>query len=162
MKQRQFLDVVDESVAHERFDAATAHLVPRLEKVLLDQAAGRVLGENVVAAVDVPGFDRSNMDGFAVRATDTHGAEELEPIALALAFYGAFLILAGLTGYLSNPEKSKTALMSGGLLGLLNMGLAWAASRSWRTSLSLGLGLAGFLGLVFSWRAVVAFSGLDS
>ena len=85
MKQRQFLDVVDETIAHDRFDAATAHLAPRFEKVLLDRAAGRVLGENVVAAVDVPGFDRSNMDGFAVRAIDTHGAEELEPVLLALA-----------------------------------------------------------------------------
>jgi putative molybdopterin biosynthesis protein len=85
VKQHQFLDVVDEAVAHERFEAATTHLVPRLEQVPLDQAAGRVLGENVVAAVDVPGFDRSNMDGFAVRATDTHGAEELDPVILSVA-----------------------------------------------------------------------------
>ncbi len=85
MKQRQFLDVVDEALAHERFDAATAHLAPRFEQIPLDQASGRVLGEDVVAAVDVPGFDRSNMDGFAVRATDTHGAEELEPVVLAVA-----------------------------------------------------------------------------
>ena len=84
----------------------------------------------------------------------------MKPVAFALAFYGAFLILAGLTGYLSNPEKAKTALMSGGLFGLLNLGLAWAASRSWRPSLSLGLGLAGFLGLVFSWRAVVTWMAL--
>ena len=85
MRQRQFLDVVDEAVAHERFDAATAHLTPRFEQIPLDQASGRVLGEDVVAAVDVPGFDRSNMDGFAVRAADTYGAEELEPVVLAVA-----------------------------------------------------------------------------
>ena len=69
MRQKQFLDVVDEAVAHDRLDAATAHLRPRFEHVPLDQAAGRVLGEDVIAGVDVPGFDRSNMDGFAVRAT---------------------------------------------------------------------------------------------
>jgi len=85
VKQHQFLDVVDEAVAHDRLDAATAHLEPRFEHVRLDQAAGRVLGEDVIAAVDVPGFDRSNMDGVAVRATDTYGAAELEPIVLALA-----------------------------------------------------------------------------
>jgi putative molybdopterin biosynthesis protein len=85
VKQHQFLDVVDEAVAHDRLDAATAHLRPRFEHVPLDQAAGRVLGEDVIAAVDVPGFDRSNMDGVAVRATDTYGAAELEPIVLALA-----------------------------------------------------------------------------
>ena len=43
------------------------------------------MAADVTAAVDVPGFDRSNMDGFAVRAADTFGAEELEPVTLAVA-----------------------------------------------------------------------------
>ncbi|MDJ0923951.1 MAG: molybdopterin biosynthesis protein [Acidimicrobiia bacterium] len=85
MKQRQFLDVVDESVAHARFSEACAHLEPRVEHIPLAAALGRVLAEDVVAEVDVTAFDRSNMDGFAVRAEDTFGAEELEPIALRLA-----------------------------------------------------------------------------
>lgn len=85
MKQDQFLDVVDEKVAHERFDAACAHLSPRSELVPLADARGRVLAGDVVAGVDVPGFDRSNVDGFAVRAADTFGAEELDPVTLALA-----------------------------------------------------------------------------
>jgi putative molybdopterin biosynthesis protein len=37
---------------------------------------GRVLARDVVACVDVPSFDRSNYDGFAVRAVDTFGAQE--------------------------------------------------------------------------------------
>jgi putative molybdopterin biosynthesis protein len=85
VKQRQFLDVVDESVAHTRFDAACAHLQPRSEQVLLDDALGRVLAVDITARVDVPGFDRSNVDGFAVRASDTFGAEELKPVCLAVA-----------------------------------------------------------------------------
>lgn len=85
MRQRQFLDVVDESVARERFVAACAHLVPGVETVRLQEALGRVLAADVAAAVDVPGFDRSNMDGFAVRATDTAGAEELAPVGLIVA-----------------------------------------------------------------------------
>jgi putative molybdopterin biosynthesis protein len=85
VKQRQFLDVVDEAVAHRRFDDACAHLAPRVEAVALDVAHGRVLATDVVSAVDVTGFDRSNMDGFAVRAADTFGAEELEPIVLRVA-----------------------------------------------------------------------------
>lgn len=84
MKQRQFLDVVDEAVAHRRFEAACAHLQPRHEAVPLASALGRVLALDVVASVDVTGFDRSNMDGFAVRAEDTFGAEELEPIVLSV------------------------------------------------------------------------------
>ena len=44
------------------------------ERVALADAAGRVLVEpKVVAAVDVPGFDNSAMDGYAVRAADTPG-----------------------------------------------------------------------------------------
>jgi putative molybdopterin biosynthesis protein len=85
MKQRQFLDVVGERVAHERFEAACAHLEARHEVIPLDAALGRVLAVDVVAAVDVTGFDRSNMDGFAVHAEDTFGAEELNPIMLPLA-----------------------------------------------------------------------------
>jgi putative molybdopterin biosynthesis protein len=85
MKQRQFLDVVDESVAHQRFNAACAHLRPRSETIRLDSALGRVLADDVVAGIDVTAFDRSNMDGYAVRAEDTFGAEELAPIVLSVA-----------------------------------------------------------------------------
>ena len=44
------------------------------ETVPLAEAGGRVLAGDVVSAVDVPGFERSMMDGFAVRAADTQGA----------------------------------------------------------------------------------------
>ena len=54
------------------------------ETVALEDALGRVLAEDVRADVDVPGFDRSNMDGFAVRAEDTYGATEVEPVLLRL------------------------------------------------------------------------------
>ena len=52
------------------------------ERVALSEAAGRVLAEPGVAAVDLPPFDSSAMDGFAVRAADTPG--EL-PVALRIA-----------------------------------------------------------------------------
>ena len=54
------------------------------ESVTLGQAVGRVLAEDIVATVDVPGFDRSNVDGFALRASDTAGASATEPRVLAL------------------------------------------------------------------------------
>ena len=85
MTQRQFLDVVDEDVAHDAFRRACAHLTRRTETVPLEEALGRVLGEDVVARIDVPGFDRSNVDGYAVRAVDTYGAEELDPVMLAVS-----------------------------------------------------------------------------
>ena len=46
------------------------------ELVPLDAALGRVLADDVVSPVDVPSFDRSNVDGFAVVAEDTFGASE--------------------------------------------------------------------------------------
>lgn len=44
------------------------------EKVVLDQAYGRILAEPIVAKHDVPPFDRSPYDGFAIRSIDSEGA----------------------------------------------------------------------------------------
>ena len=49
---------------------------PPLETVALRGAHGRVPAEPVVAPHDLPGFARSTVDGFAVRAADTYGASE--------------------------------------------------------------------------------------
>ena len=52
-----------------------AHLLAReSEPVQLAEVAGRVLALDVISRFDVPGFARSMMDGFAVRAADTMGA----------------------------------------------------------------------------------------
>lgn len=82
MRQHQFLDVVEEAEARRAFTDATAHLEPVSSRVPLDEALGRVLWADVESPVDVPGFDRSNMDGYAVRAASTAGAQELEPVTL--------------------------------------------------------------------------------
>ncbi len=55
------------------------------EKVPLLSALHRCLLHDVAAADDVPGFDRSTMDGFAVRAKDTFGASEGLPAYLEVA-----------------------------------------------------------------------------
>ncbi len=54
------------------------------ERVLLLEAQGRVLAETVRARHRVPPLDNSAMDGFAVRATDTHGASDLSPKCLRI------------------------------------------------------------------------------
>lgn len=41
-----------------------------VESIALEKAVGRVLAENIVADTDMPPFDRSQMDGFAVRSAD--------------------------------------------------------------------------------------------
>lgn len=84
MKQQQFLEVLDRDEAERRWLAAIDAAPAGVELVPLERAHGRVLAEDVRAAIDVPGFDRSNMDGFAVRAADTFGASEEEPVRLVL------------------------------------------------------------------------------
>lgn len=54
------------------------------EVAVLDRAYHRILAEDVVAAIDVPSFDRADMDGYAVRAADTYTAREEEPVQLAI------------------------------------------------------------------------------
>src|SRR6185503_3717823 len=56
-----------------------------IERVALDAALGRVLAHDVTSPVDVPSFDRSNVDGFAVVAEDTFGASEEVPRRVRLA-----------------------------------------------------------------------------
>jgi putative molybdopterin biosynthesis protein len=85
VRQRQFLEVLDRDEAEARWRAAIAPAPLAAEEVRLAEALGRVLAEDVRAEVDVPGFDRSNMDGFAVRAEDTFGASEATPRRLRLA-----------------------------------------------------------------------------
>ena len=54
------------------------------ETVPLGAAAGRVLTDPIVSDVDVPGFDRATMDGYAVIADDTEGASQYNRISLSV------------------------------------------------------------------------------
>ncbi|ABP51410.1 MULTISPECIES: molybdopterin biosynthesis protein [Pyrobaculum] len=54
------------------------------EEVDIVASYGRVLARDVVAPIDVPPFDRSTVDGFAVVAASTYGASELTPVELRL------------------------------------------------------------------------------
>lgn len=54
------------------------------ESVELSRAAGRVLAETIVAPEDLPGFDHSAMDGYAVRSRDLRGASSERPASLSL------------------------------------------------------------------------------
>jgi len=64
------------------------HFTPKpvgKELVPLLEAYGRILAEDVVSPINVPSFSRSIVDGYAVRAEDTFGAEEYEPVKLKLS-----------------------------------------------------------------------------
>ena len=71
-------DTVSETIADLDLGGGVEHVDRRA-------ARDRVLAERVDAAIDVPGFDRAAMDGYAVQASDTVGAGETDPAVLDLA-----------------------------------------------------------------------------
>src|SRR5258705_78113 len=75
-RQTQFLNVVTRDEATARFQQHLKLEPLGRETLPLGAALGRILAEDIRSDVDVPGFDRSNVDGFAVQATATHGAME--------------------------------------------------------------------------------------
>jgi len=112
-RQEQFLDVVDRDTATARFHR---HLKLRplgAETVPLSQALGRVLARAVIADVDVPGFDRASVDGFAVRADDTVGASERTPKALAL---NGEILTPGTVPQLTVAPGIATLIATGGMV----------------------------------------------
>ena len=50
-----------------------------VERIAIVEALGRVLAENISSSRDIPGFDNSAMDGYAVRAADLAKASEASP-----------------------------------------------------------------------------------
>ena len=82
--QEQFLPILSREEALARFDAA---LFPRplpTETRAVADTLGLALADDVVAPIDVPPFDRSNVDGFALRAADVADASQARPVRLAL------------------------------------------------------------------------------
>jgi putative molybdopterin biosynthesis protein len=76
--RKQFRDLASPERAREVIDSLD--LSVGVERVPLDQADGRVLADRIDARLDVPGFDRAKVDGYAVRARDTFGASETDPV----------------------------------------------------------------------------------
>ena len=75
--------------------------------------------------------------------------------------YGTFLLAMGLVGYLSNPAKATTALISGGVFGGLSVlwGILLARGQSW--SRWAALATTGVLTAVFAWRASESWGAIS-
>ena len=54
------------------------------ETLLLIQCANRVLAQDIAAATDLPSFDNSSMDGFALRSADTVSAAADSNVTLSV------------------------------------------------------------------------------
>jgi putative molybdopterin biosynthesis protein len=82
--QDQFLTILSREDALARFEAALFPREPPSERRALADIIGCALADDVVAPIDVPPFDRSNVDGFAVRSADLVSASEAAPVRLEL------------------------------------------------------------------------------
>lgn len=112
-RQEQFLEVVSAEEAKARFARHLALKALDAESVALADALGQVLAGDVVAAVDAPAFDRSNVDGFAVRAADTAGASDNSPKLLRL---NAEVIACGHAPDLVVAPGTATTIATGGMI----------------------------------------------
>lgn len=72
-----------------------------VEEIEILDSTDRVLAEDIVAFENVPEFNRSTVDGFAVKSSDTHGASESIPSFLTLL------------GEVRMGEKTETNISSG-------------------------------------------------
>src|SRR5271155_5541983 len=112
-RQEQFLEVVSAGEGHRRFGARIDLSPLGAETVSLAAALSRVLAADVAAPVDAPPFDRSNVDGFAVRAADTAGASDGAPKRLAL---NAEVIACGVAPAIEVMPGTATAIATGGVI----------------------------------------------
>ena len=80
--RKQFRDLAPPEAARDAI--ASLDLTPEPETVPLADARGRILAQRVDADLDVPGFDRASVDGYAVRGRDTFGADEADPVEFEL------------------------------------------------------------------------------
>ncbi|HTS23302.1 MAG TPA: molybdopterin biosynthesis protein [Casimicrobiaceae bacterium] len=111
--QTQFLDVVTRDEATARFRKHLRLAPLGKESVPLAEALDRVLAEDIVSAIDVPGFDRSNVDGFAVQAKDTFGAMEESAREAKL---GPEVLAPGIVPAQAVHSGGATAIATGGML----------------------------------------------
>ena len=79
---------------------------PPVDLVSIDEAYGRITAQDIVAGEYVPDFNRSTVDGYAVRATDTFGSSESIPAILPVA------------GEVSMGEAALTALKPGSCMSV--------------------------------------------
>ena len=112
-RQEQFLEVVSAEEARARFERHLDLTPLGAESVPLAAALTRVLAADIVAAVDAPPFDRSNVDGFALRSADTAGASDGARKRLGL---NAEVIACGHAPMIEVAPGTTTAIATGGVL----------------------------------------------
>jgi putative molybdopterin biosynthesis protein len=111
LRQQQFLRILSRDEAEAAFWNALRPAPTRTDRVALDDLLGRVLAQDVTAAVDAPPFDRATVDGFALRAADLAEASGAEPRHLTL---NAETIACGTNPTLWVAPGTATPIATGG------------------------------------------------
>ncbi|MFN2348300.1 MAG: gephyrin-like molybdotransferase Glp [Thioalkalivibrio sp.] len=107
VRMRGFTARVSVADALTWVDAVTDRLEP--EVVPTENATGRVLYEDLHAPIDVPAFDRSAVDGYALRGAQTPGADQFTPLQLSVVGE----VFAGHAHPTPMPEGCALRIMTG-------------------------------------------------
>ena len=85
-QKREFLNLISINEAQEIiFKNYEFNL--KIESIDLEEAKGRILMEDIIAKIDIPPFDRSLMDGFAVNSEETYDLDETHPKTFQVVDY---------------------------------------------------------------------------
>ena len=109
----EFLNLTPPSEALDRFmDAWSGPGKIETETLPTEDALGRVLAQEILAPHPLPPFPRSTVDGYAVRAADTHGATSSLPAYLELIGE----VLMGTTSGLEIGSGQTAVVHTGGMI----------------------------------------------
>jgi molybdopterin molybdotransferase len=108
VRMRGFTERTDLEAALEMLRAAVAPL--DAESVQLEQALGRTLALDIISTEEVPAFDKSAMDGYALRAAETFGASPTDPTSFSVIGE----VLPGEVGDLEVGPGEAVRIMTGG------------------------------------------------
>jgi len=112
-RQEQFLEVVSAEEARRRFGVHIDGAPLAGETTPLAASLSRVLALDIAAPVDAPPFDRSNVDGFAVRSADTAGAADDAPRRLQL---NPEVVACGVSPEIEVKAGTATTVATGGII----------------------------------------------
>ncbi|MBX9710653.1 MAG: molybdopterin biosynthesis protein [Xanthobacteraceae bacterium] len=111
LDQEQFLTILPREEALARFEAAVFPRELTSELRRLADALGHALAHDVIAPIDVPPFDRSNVDGFAVRSGDIALATEGSAVRAVL---NEETIACGVAPHIVVAPGTATPIATGG------------------------------------------------
>jgi molybdopterin molybdotransferase len=82
VRMRGFMEKTDLDAALKMLRSLVEPL--EAESVRLEQALGRTLAQDIISREEVPSFDKSAMDGYALRAAETFGASPTDPVSFTV------------------------------------------------------------------------------